>query len=77
MIPVVGWIFSFVFNASLAVPFWFFWTKCGIGVKFFSFLPGIYTSIGFWDSVMLFVCIGIIKAVLFPSFGSAVINKPD
>lgn len=65
-LPIVGWIVSFVVNASMAVPFWYCWTVCGIGQTYFAFLPPQYHVIGFWSCVGLFIVISILKAVLVP-----------
>ena len=51
----------------MAVPFWLLYTKFGIGAKFFYFLPPVYQAIGFFDCVWLFVCLSILKSVLFPA----------
>lgn len=69
-IPVFGWLLALFFNVSLAIPFWICWTACGIGAKFFYFLPPVYQGIGFWNTVGVFTCIGILKMFL-PSFASA------
>lgn len=65
-IPLVGWLLSFMFSVSLAVPFWIVWTVCGIGETYFYFLPKVYQSIGFWSCVGLFMAVSIIKCVFMP-----------
>lgn len=67
-IPLFGWIVSFVGNASLAIPFWFFWTYYGLGAMYFSFIPKVYQSIPFLNCIGLFIIIAILKSVLVPSF---------
>lgn len=67
-IPVLGWILDVFFKASLAIPFWFFWTKMEVGQKFFNFLPDAYHVLGFWETVHLFICAGIL--VSFSPFRS-------
>jgi len=69
-IPVIGWAVSLLFTASTAVPFWIVWTLCGIGAKYFYFLPEVYHGIGFWECVGLFTAIGILKRVVTPQFVS-------
>lgn len=69
-IPVIGWILSFIFTVSLAIPFWIIWTVCGIGETYFYFVPKVYHGIGFWSSVGLFMVVGILKAVLVPHLAS-------
>ena len=44
--------------------FWFFWTICGVGGRYFYFLPAPYQSIPFWDCFGLFVVIGALKWIL-------------
>ena len=66
MLPFIGWIIALVLNISLAVPFWICWTKCGIGEKYFYYLPPVFQSIEFWACVGLFTCISIIKVVVWP-----------
>ena len=60
-IPLVGWIISVVMSASMAVPFWTAWTYCGIGRRFFAFVPEVYQRIDFWDTVLLFVVLSILR----------------
>ena len=69
-IPVLGWILSVVISMSMSLPFWFFWTVCGIGKKYFYFIPVLYQSISFWNCVALFICISILKSILIPSLSS-------
>jgi len=64
-IPVLGWLLSIVFNTSLAIPFWLFWTYFEIGKRYFYFLPEIYLSVGFWDCVGVFVVLSILRG-FFP-----------
>lgn len=61
---------SLFFTTSTAVPFWVIWTACGIGQKYFYWLPEVYLSPPFWHCVGLFMVIGILKRVLVPSFAS-------
>ena len=67
-IPFVGWFFSLFFAISLAVPFWFIWTICGIGATYFYFLPIVYLTPGFWSCVGIFIVVSIIKKVFIPTF---------
>ena len=67
-LPIVGWIIGLFFDISLAIPFWFVWTHEGIGKTYFYFLPDVYTNIGFWSCVGLFIVVPIIKLILLPSF---------
>lgn len=66
-IPILGWIVSVCVGISVSVPFWFLWTVCGLGNKYFGFLPSIYLHIPFWNCVGLFVIISIIKAMIMPN----------
>ena len=69
-IPIVGWFFSFVFNVSLALPFWLVWTVFGIGEKYGYFLPEVYRTPGFWACVGVFIAVEIIEGVFVPKFVS-------
>ncbi len=60
-LPVIGWVVDLVFKCSLALPFWIAWTLCGIGPKFFAFLPDVYLAPGFWEIVGVFICLGILR----------------
>jgi hypothetical protein len=76
VIPFIGWVLSVGAAISMAVPFWFFWTVNHVGKTFFYFLPAVYQAPGFWDTVMLFVVVSIIKSIFLPSLGSTVkVNK--
>ncbi len=69
-IPFIGWTTSFFFNASLAVPFWFIWTVCGVGDTYAYWLPQVYRAPGFWACVSIFIVVGIIKGVFVPQIVS-------
>lgn len=63
-IPVLGWAISVVCSISLAIPFWICWTLCGIGDRYFDFLPVEWQVIPFWDCVGLFIVLSIIKGLV-------------
>lgn len=63
-LPVIGWFLSGIAAMSLSIPFWFFWTSCGIGSTYFYFLPSVYRSIPFWNCVGLFISINIIGSLI-------------
>ena len=69
-IPIIGWALSLLFNAAMAVPFWIIWTACGIGEKYFYFVPEQFQAIPFWNCVGLFMVVGILKSVLTPQIVS-------
>ncbi len=69
-IPLFGWFISAFFAISMAVPFWFIWTVCGIGMQFFYWLPPAYQAPGFWSCVGLFIVVSIIKTVFVPRISS-------
>jgi len=69
-LPIIGWALSIFANVSLSVPFWIFWTNCGIGQKFFYWLPAVYLKLGFWECVGFFICFGIVKSLITPTFVS-------
>ena len=62
VIPVVGWFLDLAFSISLAVPFWLIWTVCGIGEKYFGFLPPVYLYPSFWNCVGVFIVVPIISS---------------
>jgi hypothetical protein len=70
IIPVVGWFLSAFFAISLAVPFWFIWTVCGIGETFAYWLPPVYLNPGFWQCVGVFIVVSILKLVFVPRIAS-------
>ncbi|MXW54747.1 MAG: hypothetical protein F4X44_05340 [Gammaproteobacteria bacterium] len=66
-IPVLGWIGSIVLNLSLSIPFWFIWSVCGVGRHFFTnLLPEPFLRPSLWVILGLFICIEIIRSLLFP-----------
>ena len=65
-IPVIGWLMDLGFKISLAFPFWIVWSVCGIGEKYFYFLPQVYKDPGFWDCVGVFIVIPILKSIFLP-----------
>ena len=69
-IPFVGWFISAFFAISLAVPFWFIWTVCGIGESYAYWLPAVYQRPGFWSCVGIFIVVSILKLVFVPRFAS-------
>lgn len=74
-IPVIGWLISAFFSISLAVPFWLIWTVWGYGRTYAYWLPDIYLTPGFWDTVAIFIATSIIKTVFLPRFWSENKNK--
>lgn len=74
-IPFLGWFISVCVAISMAIPFYMFWTVNHIGAKFFYFMPAVYQAPGFWDTVMLFVVVSIIKSIFLPNLGSMVSVK--
>jgi hypothetical protein len=69
-IPFIGWMFTAIAAVGLAVPFWFFWTVCGIGATYFYFVPEVFRVIPFWDCFGLFIVILIVKGTLVPKLFS-------
>lgn len=60
-IPGIGWLFDLIVKASLAVPFWWLWTRCGTGAEYFAFLPPQFHAPDLTDTVSLFICLGILE----------------
>lgn len=69
-IPIIGWALSLLIAASMAVPFWIFWTVCGIGSRYFYWLPEVYHAVPFWHCVGLFIVCDIIKSCFIPKLAS-------
>ena len=69
-LPFIGWVLSLVASISMSVPFWLCWTVCGIGARYFYWLPEVYHAISFWNCVGLFICASIIKGTFVPVFAS-------
>ena len=63
-IPIVGWIFAFIFYSILSVPIWFCYTYCELGKIYFNFLPEQWQSIPFWHFVGLMWIMIIVKMTL-------------
>lgn len=76
-LPVVGWLLSAAANISLAVPFWFCWTWCGLGRAYFDFLPSRFHAIPFWHCVGLFIVASILKCVLVPKLATVTQNVKE
>jgi len=55
---------SFFVALWVSIPFWIVYTLYGIGEKFFYFLPVVYQSPGYWNTVGLFTVILILKSML-------------
>ncbi|HEY4506768.1 MAG TPA: hypothetical protein VJH71_01205 [Candidatus Paceibacterota bacterium] len=75
VIPVVGWILDIFFKASLAVPFWFIWTVCGFGKRYFYFVPPVYQDLPFFHCLGLFIVIPIIYIIVVPKIISVSQNN--
>lgn len=65
-IPFLGWSISLLVSTSLAIPFWLVWTVGGIGDTYFTFLPNVWRSPGFFACIGIFISVSIIKAVFVP-----------
>ena len=74
-LPIVGWFLSTFCAISMAIPFWFCWSYCGLGTHYFYFLPPVYQSISFWNVVGLFIIIWTLRSLL-PKFAS-IENKAE
>ena len=70
-IPLIGWILGIFVHTSMAVPFWFLWTVCGIGQVYFYWLPEIYHDLPFFHCIGLFVTISILKKIVSPILSSS------
>lgn len=75
MVPVIGWLISMCISISMSVPFWICWNACGIGAKYFYWLPEVYQQIPFWNCVGLFMVVSILKSILIPTLASVTNNN--
>lgn len=76
-IPVVGWLIALFFQASIAVPFWFLWTYCEYGKRFFFFLPEVYQSLAFLECIGLFIVLSILRTAIYPKFSADISVKEN
>lgn len=56
---------------------WFTWTYCGLGAKYFYFLPTLYHNIGFWAWIGLAIMLSTLKGILLPSASSSASSSND
>jgi hypothetical protein len=68
-LPIIGWIIGPLLAISSAIPLWFVWSYCGLGGKYFHFIPELYHYIPFWDMVGLFLIVWVLKS-LVPNIAS-------
>ena len=66
VIPVVGWLLSFLLSVFISVPFYFIWNA--LGPIYFYWLPKVYLNLPFWHCVGLFMLMPMVKTLLLPSF---------
>jgi hypothetical protein len=71
-IPFIGPLLTWFCYVTAAIPFWFCWSLCGLGEKYFPALPDQWQYLPFWDCVGLCFCISIAKAMLTPRFASQI-----
>jgi hypothetical protein len=76
-IPLVGWAISLFISISISIPFWLIWTVFGIGQTYFSFLPPVWQTPGFWACVGIFIVVSIIKTVFLPRLDFTTNIKKD
>ena len=76
-LPIVGWLISAILAVSISVPFWICWTVCGLGEKYFYWLPSVYHSIPFWHCVGLATILVILKAFFYPRFVEKKFKTPS
>lgn len=59
---------SFIASLLISIPFWIVYSLCGIGEKFFYFLPVVYQAPGYWNTVGLFTVFFLLKGVVVVRF---------
>jgi len=58
----LAWLWTCVF----AVPVWLLWTDCGLGTRYFTFLPVTWQSVPLMHVVGLFLLIAIMRTAMSP-----------
>jgi len=58
---------SWLWTLFLALPAWLLWSHCGLGVRYFGFLPTAWQSPSMLDMVALFLLVTIGRSVLWPT----------
>ena len=60
LVASLGWLWTCV----LAVPIWLLWTVCGLGARFFGFLPAQWQSVSLPNMVALLLLFAITRTAL-------------
>lgn len=62
MLSTATWLWICI----LAIPVWLLWTACGLGARYFSFLPAAWQSAPLPHLLGLFLLFGITRTALSP-----------
>lgn len=70
---VVSWLWT----ALLAIPLWLLWTVCGLGSRYFAFLPSIWQSVSLPQMAGLLLLLAIARTIASPlKFDLRVSSRP-
>ncbi len=72
VIAFVGAIFIALISA---IPLYFIWNY--LAPTYFSFLPPVWTNIGFWNLFLLVWCLSMIRGIIMPSASASATVKND
>lgn len=59
-------LLNWLITAALALPAWLLWTVCGLGARYFAFLPTAWQTITLPHLAGLFVLVAVVRAALTP-----------
>lgn len=62
LLALLNWLIT----GALALPAWLLWTVCGLGARYFGFLPQAWQGITLPHLAGLFVLAAIVRTVLAP-----------
>lgn len=62
LLTSLGWLWTCV----LAVPIWLLWSVCGLGARYFGFLPPAWQSVSLLHAVGLLLLLAIGRSAFSP-----------
>lgn len=65
LFPIWVWVAGTLILFALSFVFWFVWTICEIGRKYFDFLPERLQAPGFWAVLGILICVSILGNLVF------------
>lgn len=64
IIKFLNWLLT---SVLMAIIFWFFWVFCGLGSKYFPFIPAQFQAPPLLDIIGLFIAIQILMGIFSPN----------